>query len=134
MESISSLISEAAKVAPRALRISATKHAVPNPLDLQLARSRVQKVPIRKSNVGMSKWHSVFFILRGKRDLPRLASQLSKRATAQITEQSRVDKLAYQRGGEGCSASVAHRRNKARSAKSFGFAARKEYNLQKWSR
>jgi len=71
-----------AKVAPRALRIGATKHAVPNPLDLQLARS--------------------------------------------ITCKNGVDKLAYQRGGEGCSASVAHQRNKARSAKSSGFAARKE--------
>ena len=32
-------------------------------------------------------------------------------AVAQITEQSRVGKLACQGGGEGCSASVAHMRN-----------------------
>ncbi|MBO5039703.1 MAG: hypothetical protein J6D09_01245 [Clostridia bacterium] len=35
------------------------------------------------------------------------ASQLAQRAAAQIIEQSRVGKLACQRGGEDCSASVA---------------------------
>ena len=38
--------------------------------------------------------------------MPRLRRR-RKAAVAQITEQSRVGKLACQRGGEGCSASVA---------------------------
>ncbi|MBR2340331.1 MAG: hypothetical protein IKA74_05810 [Clostridia bacterium] len=42
-----------------------------------------------------------------KGDLPTIAPQHAKRAAAQITEQSRVGKLVCQRGGEGCSVSVA---------------------------
>ena len=45
-----------------------------------------------------------------------LVEDLNRAPRAQITEQSRVGKLACQGGGEGCSASVAHMRNIARSA------------------
>ena len=61
---------------------------------------------------------AVFFcFLRRWRDLPTPAPQRAKRAAAQITEQSRVDKLACQRGGEGCSVAARRRTSAGRSPK-----------------
>ena len=57
------------------------------------------------------------------------APQFAKRTAAQITQRSRVGKLAFQRGKQSCSASVAIYRNKAHSArKSQTFGARREYS------
>ena len=57
------------------------------------------------------------FFLRRWRDLPTPAPQRAKRAAAQITEQSRVDKLACQRGGEGCYVAARRRTSAGRSPK-----------------
>ena len=60
---------------------------------------------------------AVFFCFLGGdgRDFPTPAPQRAERAAAQITEQSRVDKLACQRGGEGCSVAARRRTSVGRS-------------------
>ena len=51
--------------------------------------------------------------------------QFAKRTAAQITKQSRVGKLAFQRGGEGCSRERCAKRNVARSATACAVCSRR---------
>ena len=52
-----------------------------------------------------------------KGDLPTPAPSFALQTAAQITEQSRVGKLACQRGGEGCSVAARQRTSAGRSPK-----------------
>ena len=58
-----------------------------------------------------------FCFLAEKERFSPPAPKLARRATAQITEQSRVGKLACQRGGEGCSVAARQRTSVRRSPK-----------------
>ena len=63
-----------------------------------------------------------------KGDLPTPAPSFALQTAAQITEQSRVGKLVCQRGGEGCSVSVAVTQHSTQCQAQNALVAHREYS------